>query len=375
MPEIWLRYGTTDVALDIKFENLLNHVSSNSSHLLSENEIKSTISGILLTDNSLIVALSGGNAVAKIITALVEVAKHKGYANITVAVISAPSSNLKTNIVGDESVSIYRIDSYVELQDALQKFRSTIFVSHTSYDPLFGFRGTPTTLLRNFMKREMNKAFTARQNNLPNPGVRSRPLEIALSACQSIHATSIELIANKSGIIGLSHGDITKAFNDAITKLLSTTVIESEIARSAIVSSSGEINLHSTLTDSLNTLWNSIHIVKKNGSVILLAENRGGVGEGALQMFIQGTLNIDELKQESVYTSGLEHLVYIKELRDKYNIGMLTTVPEYYLKTKLGLSSFTSIKDVLNTLLLKHGKYHKILVLSDADIILTKPKL
>ena len=84
--------------------------------------------------------------------------------------------------------------------------------------------------------------------------------------------------------------------------------------------------------------------------------------------------NIDELKQESFYINGLEHLVYLKELRDKYNLGILTTIPEYYLK-KLGLSSFTSIKDVLNRLLLKHGKYHKILVLSDADIILTKPKL
>ena len=374
MPEIWLRYGTTDVALDIKFENLLNQISSDSFQLLSEQEIKSIISSILLTDSSLIVALSGGNAVAKVISILLEVAKQKGYTNITVGVISRLSSNLRTNIIGDEPVSIYRIDSYVELQDALQKFQSTIFVSHTSYDPLFGFRGTPTTLLRNFMKGEMTKAFNARQNNLPNPGVRSRPLEIALYACQSIHATSIELIANKSGVIGLSHGDITKAFNDAITKLIPTSVIESEIAGSAIVSSSGEINLHSTLIDSLNTLWNSIHIIRETGSVILLAENRRGVGEGALQRFIQGTLNIDELKQESFYINGLEHLVYIKELRDKYNLGILTTIPEYYLK-KLGLSSFTSIKDVLNRLLLKHGKYHKILVLSDADIILTKPKL
>ena len=44
MPEIWLRYGTTDVALDIKFENLLNQISSDSFQLLSEQEIKSIIS-------------------------------------------------------------------------------------------------------------------------------------------------------------------------------------------------------------------------------------------------------------------------------------------------------------------------------------------
>ena len=35
--------GLTDVALDIKFENLLNQISSDSFQLLSEQEIKSTI--------------------------------------------------------------------------------------------------------------------------------------------------------------------------------------------------------------------------------------------------------------------------------------------------------------------------------------------
>jgi hypothetical protein len=118
-----------------------------------------------------------------------------------------------------------------------------------------------------------------------------------------------------------------------------------------------------------------LHIVRENGSVILLAESRRGVGGGALQMFIEGRLNVEELKQKSSYIDGLEHLLYIKELREKYNIGILTALPEYYLKTKLGFSCFTSIRDVLDGLLVRHGKYHKILVLSDADVILMRPKI
>jgi hypothetical protein len=42
------------------------------------------------------------------------------------------------------------------------------------------------------------------------------------------------------------------------------------------------------------------------------------------------------------------------------------------LKTKLGFRVYESIKDVSEKLLVKHGKNHKVLILSDADIIFLK---
>src|SRR5919201_1655442 len=59
MPEIWLRYGTTDVVLDIRFENLANQISS-TFQMLPDQEVKTAItSSVPLTDKMLFLALSG----------------------------------------------------------------------------------------------------------------------------------------------------------------------------------------------------------------------------------------------------------------------------------------------------------------------------
>jgi len=64
MPEIWLRYGTTDVVLDIRFENLANQVSAGFK-VMPEEEIGAAIADVPLTDNMLILALSGSKAAGK----------------------------------------------------------------------------------------------------------------------------------------------------------------------------------------------------------------------------------------------------------------------------------------------------------------------
>jgi hypothetical protein len=75
MPEIWLRYGTTDVVLDIKFENLANHISS-TFQVPQEQDIKTALaSGVPLTDKMLFLGLSGSKAAAKIIMMLAEEAQ------------------------------------------------------------------------------------------------------------------------------------------------------------------------------------------------------------------------------------------------------------------------------------------------------------
>ncbi|MFL6411603.1 MAG: hypothetical protein ACJ71K_10245, partial [Nitrososphaeraceae archaeon] len=72
------------------------------------------------------------------------------------------------------------------------------------------------------------------------------------------------------------------------------------------------------------------------------------------------------------YIEGLEHLIYIKELSQKYQLGIMSTLPQYYLKTKLGIKTYGGVKNVIEELLIKHGKNTKILVVSDPDIMLLR---
>src|SRR3712207_7072929 len=46
-----------------------------------------------------------------------------------------------------------------------------------------------------------------------------------------------------------------------------------------------------------------------------------GIGGGALQMYIEGRLKQEQL-HISPYVDGLEHLLFMEELRVKYDIGL-----------------------------------------------------
>jgi nickel-dependent lactate racemase len=181
------------------------------------------------------------------------------------------------------------------------------------------------------------------------------------------------LVANSEGIAGVHIGSIAEAFDKAISQLKSVSEVETDPVKCAIISASSEAGSHSTLAGALNSLWNSVHIVREDGSAILLAENREGVGGGALQMFIEGRLKPEQL-QASPYIDGLEHLLYIEELRQKYELGLVSTLPHYYARTKLGFATYAGMKDILDKLPDRHGKSYKALVLSDADITLLKER-
>ena len=99
---------------------------------------------------------------------------------------------------------------------------------------------------------------------------------------------------------------------------------------------------------------------------ILLGESSGGLGSKALEMFVEGRTDVSLLRENGKYVDGQEHIMFLEAMREKYDFGIISTLPEYYLKTKLGLKTFDSLKHVLTNLLLRYGKNHKVSVLSDA---------
>ena len=371
MPEIWLRYGTTDVVLDIRFENLASQVSSNFPAMPDDQVREALIGGVPVTDNMLVIALSSSRAAAKAVSQIAARAS-----SVTVDVPGRLAGSLRSGLAASAgqqapAISINRID-YQSLEERCKKFQSTVIVSQAEYDPLFGFAGAPTALVRALYPEKMAEAFDARRGNVPEPGVQGAPLKVATAAVEGLQqaTTSVELVANSAGVAGVHTGTVSGAFAGAVEQLRSVPAAEVEQCRSAVISASSELGPHATLAGALNSLWNSAHAVKEGGTAVLLAECREGIGGGALQALAEG-----RLKQEQValspYTEGLEHLLYIQELRTKRELGIVSSLPNYYA-TKLGFSTYAGVKDAFEKMLAKHGKGHKSLVVSDADISLVK---
>jgi hypothetical protein len=363
MPEVWMKYGTTDVSLDIKFTNLLANASVDLP-LLSDEAIVSSLNEISVSDDMVITALSKSKSVDKVIQMLQHLANSKGFQGVGLqAEPATPGGKCIEPSDKSPSGSAFLLN---------KECKNTIFISHTSYDPLFGFSGTPTLLLRKYMHDQMLAAFESRQTNFPRPGVECPPLGVALSSSEKLSASSVEIVANSSGISGIYSGRISTAFKDAARHLVSSTRFEVERPKSAIVGGSSESDL-SNLTSSLNLLWNSLPILRENGSIILVAENADGLGHGALQMFVEGKLKSGDVGKKGFYLPGLEHLLFLESIRDRYDIGILSTLPEYYLRV-LGFERYAGGKRVMENLIAKHGKNHKVLVSSEADVTLLKPR-
>lgn len=367
MPEIWLRYGTTDVALDIRFENLYKEITPRVVPL-QEDQIDSMLRGIPLKDNCLLIVFSSTPATKQVLSSLVNSAINKGVTgNIMIPL------KLKEFInVGNEkwSSSLLSGEDLLALRGTMAKFDQTLFLSHSSYDPLFGFEGTPTHLLRKFMKDKMAEAIALRGTDMPSPGTMLEPYRLALSLCSEIDALSVEIVGDSNRISDVYWGSLDESFKNASSKLAENTNLERQQVKSEIISPGSELFYHSTLADSLNSLWNCISVLNRNGSAILLSESKRGLGSEALQTYIEGRSHNSSSTGNSKYVDGQEHLIFLEAVRERYNLGIVSTIPEYYLRTKLGFETFDSLKQVLGNLLSRHGKNHKVTLVSDAHFTL-----
>lgn len=99
MPELWLNYGSAEVVLDIRVENLNAHDNSKFNKL--EDSDLDLVLGSVPLEESRLFALDGSRSVAKVISIFSKLTKERGSPNITVECLQKDYSILskRTNDV------------------------------------------------------------------------------------------------------------------------------------------------------------------------------------------------------------------------------------------------------------------------------------
>ena len=363
MPEIWLKYGSTEVVLDIKAENLLDYVTEEIEQV-SDEQLNSKLDTISVNNDAQIVVTDTSQYVAKLASMLVDNLMKKG----AVVSMSVPSDvfNAYRNTFQDKGVRVNELPS-----DPSKLSNNLIFLSQTSFDPLFGYSGAPTRLLRHFGREEMFEAYKSRSGDMPMPGSMNNSLSIAHKFVERFDATSVEAIIGTHGFVDIVIDKPAKAHETAIAKLESFGKVQVEKGRASIVSSD---NGRSTLSNALTSLWNCTDVVKEDGSIALLAECKDGFGSSALERLVEGKIDMEDAHNLAEYIDGLENLLYLDGIGEKYELMLISTLPDYYVKNRLGFKTVRRIKDVLYHILNIHGPRQKVLVVSDASKVLLKPK-
>jgi hypothetical protein len=363
MPEIWLKYGSTEVVLDIKAENLLDYVTEEVEQV-GEGQINAMLDAVTVNNDAQITVLDASTHIAKLATMLVDSLMKRG---ISVNINVPPDAlNTYRSIFQDKAVRIGNLPNDVsKLSDGM------IYLSQASFDPIFGYSGVPTQLLRHFGGEEMLDAYKARNGDLPKPGMANNATSIAHRFADGFDGTSIEAVVGTRGFAGVFVDKPTKAHQAAIAKLESLGTLEVEKNKASIVSPG---NGRSTLSNALNCLWNCVDAIKEDGSITLLAECKDGFGSSALERLIEGKIEMEDAHDLADYIDGLENLLYLDGMSEKYELMLISTLPDYYAKNRLGFKTFRRIKDALHHMLNVQGPRQKVLVVSDASRVILKPK-
>jgi len=321
MPEIWLNYGSTEVALDIKAENLEEKIDVEGK-ILSDSEIKSKLESLDISKPTEFVVLNMSESIKKILSTIFEIYEQKSIPKPTILADGKIMNVIKNCLPEHSSISEF---SNVENSNS-----KLIFIGEMEFDGLFGYETISTRLLKKFGTELMLSAYEKRKGDLPSPGQDVENFQIAKKFSEKFDILAIEIIANSNGVYDLSVGHPSST--SSISKSFVTNGTKDIGKHKTMIISTGKESSNSTLSKSLSSLWNCSDAVKNDGFAILLAECKLGIGSDGIQSFIDGRMNIDRLKKPSQYIDGMENLLYIAEIQKKFQLGLLSILPTHYTK-------------------------------------------
>ena len=360
MPEIWLNYGITDVVLDIKAENLEQKIDSDGK-VLDSAAISEKLSALDLSKPMELVVLHHSKSVLALITSLFTLCEQKSKPFPKILADKRILNLIKLGL--PEGSSINEFDS-VGMENS-----NLTFIGEMEFNGLFGYETISSRLIKKFGQESMLSAYAKRRGNLPTPGQHSESLIEAKKFTDNFEIQGIEIAANSEGILDFSIGHPSKTAT--ATKILEANSIKDVGEHKTVILSTGKDASNNVLGDSLSSLWNCSNAIKNDGLGILVAESRGGLGSEALQQYTEGRLGLEQLKNPTKYIDGMEDLLFLSEMQKKFQVGLISILPEFYVR-KLGMISMQGIKYSMDYILKTQGARQKVAVVTDGARLLLR---
>ena len=353
MPEIWLNYGSTDVVLDIKAENLEEKIGTDGK-TLTDSEIKSKLESLDISKPAEFVVLNSSESVRKTLSIILERYDEKSIPKPPILADRKIMSTIKDYIPQHDDIS-----EFSNVEDVNSKL---VFIGEMEFDGLFGYETISTRLLKKFGGELMLSAYEKRKGDLPSPGQDVESFQIARKFSEKFDILAIEISSNSKGLSDLSVGHPSST--SSISKPFAANATKDIGKHKTMIISTGKESSNNTLNKSLTSLWNCSDAIKNDGLAILIAECRFGIDSDGIQSLIDGRTEIDRLKKPSKYMDGMENLLYITEIQKKFQVGLLSILPTHYSK-KLNMIPFNGIKQVMDYVLKNQGQNQKVEVIYD----------
>lgn len=352
MPEIWLNYGSGDVVLDIRAENL-SLCKPPDGPTLDGPAASGRLADLDTSKPVSLVPLHDTPAVRTAIGALFAECERRSH--------PAPRVLAEDGAAGGIAESLPEGAAVLPFGDTLED-SSLVFAAEMEFDGLFGYESVSTRLLRRFGGDAMLDAFMARGGDAPAPGRDTDCARIASEFSDRFDIHCVEVVAGAGGIIDLRAGHPKDTA--ALRGKLHSHALQDFAPHKSVLVSAGKAASSGTLARSLASLWNCRGGVKGGGTVVLAAECGAGFGSEAIRRYAEGRLASHSLKNPARYLDGMEHLLYISEVLKSMDVILVSALPEFYVR-RLGLASAASAGRGLRRVLQEYGARRKVLVVPD----------
>jgi|TARA_B100000315_G_scaffold100641_1_gene92481 hypothetical protein len=386
LPDIWLPYGSVEVAVRLKAENLAEEINKQASPM-SADVMQETLGKIDWEGRTSIFSPKPSNSILEIIRRVIGEITVQGIdpANIIVYTDEGNISKLKkslgnkqANISGIEKPTkrIGKIDGVeVKIPKILHEAKSRVIITDVGLDPLFGFSGGPASLVRYFGGDAITEAFRRRKNNYPSPGEESGPSLFANEFADFLsESISIEVLPAKDGVSGIHCGNLVDAHKSASKQLIDTSRVSVKRDIRALIVSTAGYESDSTLADGLKAVWNVVGGMNDKGHLALIAECSDGLGSEALKMYVSGRLDVKNMLKRGEYIEGLEDLVYLQTALHRSTLILVSALPDYYTEVKMGFQTCRKAGDALSYILSTAGVRTKVHILHNGTATLLSKK-
>ncbi len=292
---------------------------------------------------------------------------------------SQDETGFKTFDPGDETFTELGKTSHgtgVHLETELLACDVRISLSMVTPHFASGFTGGPDILLPGASSLDtIAKNRSLMVKGLPNPGETGGNLVLsdAFEAYKMAGAFySLTFVPDGwGGIDTVFSGELEEVFREAVPRYLQVHSPKIDRKSDVVVIAAGKL-LGMDLYHGVRVLSNAVGAVKKEGTIILVAECSKGIGD---QSFLEFSRRFSEKKElvtelRHKFKLGSHVSLFLQDALEKHRIQLVSVLPDLYAKDSFRLKPSRTASSAVQHSIRVEGKEAKILIITRGDLTL-----